>query len=329
MFFNDESFDSLDWAVTLSYKPGDDSVIYAKAASGYKSGGFQDTFYLPRTNEVFFPVLDPEDLISYEVGAKSTFFGGSLRVSADLYLMDYSNKQESVLVDFGDLFCPFTFGDFDRDGFIDDFLRDGLAGSEGPFELLRFDPNTFALNATPEELAACNEPNFDRTEFGINRVELVPLNISDALTAGAEVEWFWQLTPQDRFFGFMSINFLNRIGNVDTAALPLVLTDSLACNDRVGGCPDIGAIDGNRLPFAPVLSLAINYGHGAVDPVQRRRGRNRIQPQRGRRVRSQHGSAANRLDPPKPGQRRGRRTGDRRHRLPRDLGRSRLHHTRR
>ena len=261
VFFNDESFENLDWAVTLSYTPADDSVVYAKAASGYKSGGFQDTFYLPRTNESFFPVLDPENLISYEVGAKSTFFGGSLRVSADVYLMDYSNKQESILVDFGDLFCPFTFGDFDRDGFIDEFLRDGLAGSPGVFELLRFDPETFALNASPEELAMCNEPNFDRQEFGINRVELVPLNISDAVTAGAEVEWFWQITPNDRLFGFLALNFFNRIGDVDTSALPLVLTDSLACNDRVGGCPDVGTLDGNRLPYSPVISLAVNYGH--------------------------------------------------------------------
>ena len=261
VFFNEEDFDNLDWAVTLSYKPGDDSVIYAKAASGYKSGGFQDTFYLPRTNESFFPVLDPENLISYEVGAKSTFFGGSLRVSADVFLMDYSNKQESILVDFGDLFCPFTFGDFDRDGFIDPFLRDGLAGSPGAFELLRFDPETFALNATQEELAQCNQPNFDRQEFGINRVELVPLNISDALTAGAEIEWFWQLTSQDRFFGFLTFNPFNRIGSIDTTALPLVLTDSLACNDRVGGCPEVASLDGNRLPYAPVLSVALNYGH--------------------------------------------------------------------
>ena len=261
VFFNDESFDNLDWALTVSYKPGDDSLVYAKAASGYKSGGFQDTFYLPRTNESFFPVLDPENLISYEVGARSTFFGGRLRVAANVYVMDYSNKQESILVDFGDLFCPFTFGDFDRDGFIDEFLRDGLAGSPGVFELLRYDPETFALNATPEELAQCNEPNFDRTEFAINRVELVPLNISDAVTAGAELEWFWQLTPNDRFAGFLTFNPFNEIGNVDTEALPLQLTDSLACNDRVGGCPGVETLDGNQLPYSPLLSLSASYGH--------------------------------------------------------------------
>ncbi|MEO1339103.1 MAG: hypothetical protein AAFV29_25895, partial [Myxococcota bacterium] len=76
-----------------------------------------------------------------------------------------------------------------------------------------------------------------------------------------EVEWFWQLTPNDRFFGFLTVNFLNRIGDVDTSALPLVLTDSLACEDRVGGCPNISTLDGNRLPYAPVFSAAINYGH--------------------------------------------------------------------
>ena len=116
VYNSERTFSNLDWAVALSVNPADDSVIYAKVGSGYKSGGHLGVYYLPRTNEAIQQFLEPERLINYEVGAKGTLFNGALTIAGDVYLMDYSNKQESVLVDFGDLFCPYTFGDFDRDG---------------------------------------------------------------------------------------------------------------------------------------------------------------------------------------------------------------------
>ena len=97
------------------------------------------------------------------------------------------------------------------------------------------DPNTFALNPTDDELAACNGPNFDEQNFPINFVELIPLNVSDALTAGAEIEWLWRPWRRTRFSGFLTVNFLNQISSIDTSAFPFTLTDSLACADREGG----------------------------------------------------------------------------------------------
>ena len=260
VYNSERTFDSLDWAFGVSFNPADESVVYAKAGSGYKSGGHLGLYYLPRTNEAIEQLLDPERLINYEIGAKGTLFNGTFTVAADLYLMDYSNKQESVLVDFGDLFCPYTFGDFDRDGFVDEGIRD-IAGQPGIFELLRFDPETFELNATDDELAECGGPNFDAPEFPINFVELIPLNVSDAINAGAEVEWMWRPSPRGRFTGFATVNFLNQISNVDTTAFPFVLTDSLACLDREEGCADAAALDGNRLPYAPLVSGAVGYSH--------------------------------------------------------------------
>jgi iron complex outermembrane receptor protein len=113
VFNNDEEFDSLDWSVTASYTPIDDMLLYGTVATGYKSGGYQDTYYLPRTGEIFFPVLKPEDLMTFEVGAKASLLGGSLRVAGDVYFMIYKNKQESVLANFGDAYCPYTWGDWD------------------------------------------------------------------------------------------------------------------------------------------------------------------------------------------------------------------------
>ena len=263
VFNNDESFNSTDWSVTVSYTPDDDSLYYVNVATGYKSGGFQDTFFLPRTGEVFFPVLEPEDLISYEVGVKKTLLDGALSIAADVYFLDYENKQEGILVDFGDLFCPFTFGDFNQDGFIEDFDGDGVFDEapfgDAPFNFTQFDPDTGELTVTDAQLAICQSANFDLADFPINRVELVPLNISDATTGGIEIEWLWNLTDNDRFDGFITVIYHNRIGDVDTSQLPLVLTDSLACNDRVGGCPSVDTIRGNELPFAPTFTMSANY----------------------------------------------------------------------
>jgi hypothetical protein len=120
---------------------------------------------------------------------------------------------------------------------------------------------TGRMNFTDEQLAECDTANFDLEEFNIDKTELAPLNISDATTGGAEFEWYWQLTSADRFQGFLTFIFHNKIGNVDGSQLPSILTDSLACHDREGGCPSIESLDGNKLPYAPTISASVNYAH--------------------------------------------------------------------
>lgn len=261
-FFNRETFDNLDWAVTFSWTPKRDAVVYAKVATGYKSGGFQDTFFNPRSLSVAFPVLEPENLVNYEVGAKGTFLDGALRVSGDFYLMDYSNKQESILVNFGDLFCPYTWGDFNQDGVFDGALAD--IGT-GLFASSQFDPVTGQYVENIDEfLTQCDQDGFNDLAFPIDQVELVPINLADAITAGLEFEWFWQLTGSLRFSGFLAVNFFNEIVSIDSSTLPLnvdVLTDTLACDDRQEDCGNVLDLEGNRLPYAPLVSAAFNLNY--------------------------------------------------------------------
>ncbi len=259
VFNNDESFTNLDWQVTASYQLND-TLIHAKVATGHKSGGFQDTFFLPRTGQVIFPVLKPEELISYEVGVKTALLNGRLRISADAYFMDYNHKQESVLVNFGDLFCPYTFGDFNQDGQLD-INPDDVGNPDNPVFLYTQVDSEGRINATPEQMKECNSANFNLTDFPIDMVELLPLNVTDAMVGGLELEWFIQISPADRVTGYATFIPFNKIGNVDTSQLPLKVTDSMVCQDREGGCPDIKSVDGNKLPFAPVVSMALNYAH--------------------------------------------------------------------
>jgi iron complex outermembrane receptor protein len=78
----------LDWRTALSYAYTDDVMFYAQFASGYKAGGNNARPFFPSQLNAF----DPEKLISYEGGMKSTWFD-ELRVNAAFFWNDYSNIQ--------------------------------------------------------------------------------------------------------------------------------------------------------------------------------------------------------------------------------------------
>jgi len=80
--------------VTLDYMPNDDVLIYGTISSGFKSGGFNGALALSHT------MLQPynkEELVSYEVGIKSTLLDGNMQLNASAFLYDYEDKQESTV----------------------------------------------------------------------------------------------------------------------------------------------------------------------------------------------------------------------------------------
>ncbi|MEE4454843.1 TonB-dependent receptor [Novosphingobium resinovorum] len=82
--------DSKAWSkftpsATLQYDFGN-TLVYAKFARGYKSGGFN----YPVQNQ---PVLSPEILDMYELGLKGNFFDRAVRTTLSAYYYDYSDLQ--------------------------------------------------------------------------------------------------------------------------------------------------------------------------------------------------------------------------------------------
>lgn len=69
----------------LSYDVDKNHMLYASVATGYKAGGLQDG---GRT-------YDPETLTNFEVGSKSSFLGGALRINNALYYEDFKDFQFS------------------------------------------------------------------------------------------------------------------------------------------------------------------------------------------------------------------------------------------
>lgn len=82
------SSDRLDWRTAISYDYTDDIMVYFQAASGYKSGGNNARPFFPSQLYAF----EPEELITYEGGVKSTWWD-QLRLNAALFWNDYAAIQ--------------------------------------------------------------------------------------------------------------------------------------------------------------------------------------------------------------------------------------------
>lgn len=87
-YTNDEIRDSnYSWKLGLNYSPTTNSLLYASAAKGTKSGGY---FAGVTTAQNQLEPYLPESLVSYELGAK---LQGVVTVNASLFHYDYENVQ--------------------------------------------------------------------------------------------------------------------------------------------------------------------------------------------------------------------------------------------
>ena len=77
----------------LLYRLNDDASIYGTYSVGYRSGGFNGR--VDSLENATTP-YDEETVTNYEVGLKSDWLGGSLRINAAAFLMDYEDKQEEL-----------------------------------------------------------------------------------------------------------------------------------------------------------------------------------------------------------------------------------------
>lgn len=96
-------FDAWTPSATLSFKPTRDTLLYASASRGFKSGGFNGRVNsladVTREQDgvtVVVPYFQPETVWTYEAGAKGNFLGGRVQLSADVFYSDYKDFQARV-----------------------------------------------------------------------------------------------------------------------------------------------------------------------------------------------------------------------------------------
>lgn len=86
--------DNVSGRISLDYTASEDLFFFANIASGFKSGGFNGGF-LDFTDGVLESdvAFKAEELLSYEIGVKSTIANGDVRLNATAFYYDYKNYQ--------------------------------------------------------------------------------------------------------------------------------------------------------------------------------------------------------------------------------------------
>ena len=82
------SSDNVDWLLRAAMDIGDDSMVFASAATGTKSGGFQTVNGAADERE-----FEDEDTLTYELGVKSTLLDARLRVNASAFYSEIDEFQ--------------------------------------------------------------------------------------------------------------------------------------------------------------------------------------------------------------------------------------------
>lgn len=113
---SDTDFTSTDPRVALNWKPTDEIMLYASAAKGYKSGGLNRQFD-PDVGDIV--PFAKEENTAYELGIKSSMWGGRGQINAAIFMNEYTDFQ---LEDLRDLVPQVrNIGDVDVTGAEADF----------------------------------------------------------------------------------------------------------------------------------------------------------------------------------------------------------------
>jgi iron complex outermembrane receptor protein len=129
--------DGESWKGTINYQVNDDTLVYATYSEGFRAGGVN------RARIPGIPKYKPDWVNNYEVGWKSTWLDGRLRLNGAAYMLDWEDFQYAFL-DFsisnitiiGNVGQARTVGaEFDLSWLAADNLNLSLAGSFNKAEL--------------------------------------------------------------------------------------------------------------------------------------------------------------------------------------------------
>ncbi|OCC22575.1 TonB-dependent receptor [Croceicoccus estronivorus] len=111
-------------SATISYRPTDNTSLYAKVVTGYKAGGSNEA------SPTFTRTYNPESVTSYELGFKSDLLDRRLRINLAGYIAKYKDLQLNISADPVDASLADTFnaGDATVKGFEADITAVPVTG---------------------------------------------------------------------------------------------------------------------------------------------------------------------------------------------------------
>jgi iron complex outermembrane recepter protein len=108
-FANDNkgSWQNSDFRLGLDYDVSANTMVYGYVASGFKAGGIGDVFEVvnDRTGQVqrFETQFDPEQVLTYELGTKTSLFDNSLNLQGVFFFTDYKDMQYASVGSIGNV----------------------------------------------------------------------------------------------------------------------------------------------------------------------------------------------------------------------------------
>jgi iron complex outermembrane receptor protein len=90
-----ESWDEFTPKLGVRYRVNDDLMVYGLYSKGFRAGGFSGR---AGTYEAASIPYNPETVDNYELGVKSEWLGGRMRMNASIFYMDFKDKQEEQSV---------------------------------------------------------------------------------------------------------------------------------------------------------------------------------------------------------------------------------------
>jgi iron complex outermembrane receptor protein len=85
-----DDWDQVTWRVGLDHALSDDHFVYGFVATGYRSGGFN---LMAPTDNLDVNSVDPEEVLSFELGYKGSFADNRMNVASAFYYYDYTDIQ--------------------------------------------------------------------------------------------------------------------------------------------------------------------------------------------------------------------------------------------
>lgn len=166
----EKSWGALQWRLAADYKLTNDAMLFASAARGYRSGGFNGG--ARSIAEAIAPPFNPEYVTTYEVGAKTEWLARRVRLNATYFRSDYTDQQIAFLATGG------VFGTNTVDAKIHGWELEGMWL---PVSGLRLFANAGTLRGST---------NSDTTKFVPNPKLQYSVGFDFSSAAGAGRTWF-------------------------------------------------------------------------------------------------------------------------------------------
>lgn len=178
-----KNFTRLTWEAGVNAQVAEHALLFAKVATGFKSGGFN----LRAKSDISFEPFKPEHVLSVESGVKSSFLDGRALANLTLFYADYTNIQRT----------DFTIEGGNITTFITNAAKANVWGGELELDVTAHD--SLRLRGTlGVSIARYRTFDFGGEDFSDKRFPLAPdFSAGIAAIYTLPIDWFgadWTLT---------------------------------------------------------------------------------------------------------------------------------------